>query len=84
MKISALCIHRPILATMLIGAFVVFGTISYRNIDVSLFPDVDFPIVTVTVTLEGADPETIETEITDPVEEAVNTIGGRTTYRSSI
>ena len=82
MKLSALCINRPILATMLIGAFVVFGLISYRNLDVSLFPDVDFPIVTVTVRLEGADPETVETEITDPLEEAVNTIGGIKSLRS--
>ena len=71
MKISEFCIRRPVFATMLISALVVFGLTSYRLIGVSLFPDVDFPIVTVTVMYEGADPETVETEVTDVIEEAV-------------
>ena len=48
---------------------------------VDLFPDVDFPIVTVSVRYEGADPETVETEVTDLIEEAVNTISGIKTLR---
>lgn len=82
MKISAFCIRRPVFATMLISALVVFGLTSYSTIGVSLFPDVDFPIVTVTVTYEGADPETVETEVTDVIEEAVNTINGIKSLRS--
>jgi len=82
MKISELSIQRPIFTTMVISALVVFGVISYRAIGVSLFPDVDFPIVTVTVAYEGADPETVETEVTDTIEEAVNTIGGIKSLRS--
>ncbi len=49
---------------------------------VDLFPDVDFPIVTISVSYEGADPETVETEVTDKIEEAVNTIAGIKTLRS--
>ncbi len=67
---------------MTIIAFVVFGIVSYRSIGVSLFPDVDFPIVTVTVFYEGADPETVETEVTDKIEEAANTISGIKSLRS--
>ena len=67
---------------MMISAFVVFGVTAYRSIGVSLFPDVDFPIVTVTVFYEGADAETVETEVTDRIEEAVNTISGIKTLRS--
>ena len=82
MKLPEFCIRRPVFASMLIGSLVVFGLASYSSIGVSLFPDVDFPIVTVTVVYEGADPETVETEVTDVAEEAVNTISGIKSLRS--
>ncbi len=82
MKISEFCIRRPVFATMMITALVVFGLTSYNSIGVSLFPDVDFPIVTVTVVYEGADPETVETDVTDVIEESVNTISGIKSLRS--
>ncbi|NLX96610.1 MAG: efflux RND transporter permease subunit [Rhodopirellula sp.] len=82
MRIAETSIRRPILASMLILALVVFGAVSYVRMGVNLFPDVDFPIVTVTVPYEGADPETVETEVTDVIEEAVNTISGIKTLRS--
>lgn len=82
MKISEVCIQRPIFASMMILALVVFGAVSFWNIGVDLFPDVDFPIVTVTVPYPGADPETVETEVVDKIEEAVNTISGIKTLRS--
>lgn len=66
----------------MILSLVVFGLASYSRMGVNLFPDVDFPIVTVTVPYEGADPETVETEVTDVIEEAVNTISGIKTLRS--
>jgi HAE1 family hydrophobic/amphiphilic exporter-1 len=81
-KIAEVCIRRPIFASMVILAMVVFGAVSYKQIGVDLFPDVDFPIVTVTVIYEGADPETVESEVTDVIEEAVNTIAGIKTLRS--
>ena len=82
MTISNFCIRRPVFTLMLIGALVVFGMTAYRSLGVSLFPDVDFPVVTVTVVYEGADPETVETEVTDVIEEAVNTISGIKSLRS--
>ncbi len=82
MKIAETSIRRPVLASMLILALVVFGAVSYMRMGVDLFPDVDIPVVTVTVPYEGADPETVETEVTDVIEEAVNTISGIKTLRS--
>jgi len=81
-KIAELSIRRPVFASMVILAMVVFGLTSYRSIGVDLFPDVEFPVVTITVPYEGADPETVETEVTDVIEEAVNTISGVKTLRS--
>ncbi len=82
MKIAEVSIRRPIFASMVILALVVFGLVSYRTIGIDLFPDVDFPVVTVTVIYEGADPETVESEVTDVIEEAVNSISGIKTLRS--
>ncbi len=82
MKISEVSIARPVLASMMALALVVFGIASYGTMGVNLFPDVDFPVVTITVPFEGADPETVETEVTDPIEEIVNTISGIKTLRS--
>ena len=82
MKISEIAIGRPVFASMVILSLVVFGATAYRTIGVDLFPDVDIPIVTVTVPYPGVSPETVETEVTDVVEEAVNTISGIKTLRS--
>ena len=82
MQISNTSISRPIFASMVILALVVFGVVSYQNIGVNLFPDVDIPVVTVSVVYEGADPETVETEVVDLIEEAVNTISGVKKLRS--
>jgi len=61
---------------MVIMAMVVFGIFSFRDIGVDLFPQVDFPIVTIKTTLLGASPEEVETEISKKIEEQVNTIAG--------
>jgi len=82
-KLAELCIRRPVFATMLIVALVVTGIFSYFKLGVDLFPKVEFPIVSATVTLRGASPEEIETQITKRVEEAVNTISGIDELRSS-
>jgi HAE1 family hydrophobic/amphiphilic exporter-1 len=57
-------IRRPVFASMLVGAFVVLGLFSYRTLGVDLFPNIDFPIVTVTTTLKGAGVEEMETGVT--------------------
>lgn len=82
MWISDVSIRRPVFAVMLVGAFVVLGWISLGRIGVDLFPRVEFPFVSVTTLLEGAAPETIETEVTDSMEEQVNTISGIKSLRS--
>ena len=69
-------IRRPVFAVMLIAALVGLGWISVGRLGVDLFPNVEFPYVSVTTTLEGASPETIESEVTDIIEENVNTIDG--------
>ena len=72
MKLSDVSIKRPIFTSMIMLAIVVFGAVMYGRLSVDLFPKVDFPIVTVTVVYPGADPETMETKVADPIEEAVN------------
>lgn len=83
MNITEICVKRPVLASMIITTLVVLGTVSYFQLGVDLYPKVDLPTVTVTTILEGASPEEIETEITKPLEEAINTISGIDILRST-
>lgn len=76
MFLSDVSIKRPVFATMMIAALVVFGIVSFPRMGVDLFPKVDFPIVTITAKLPGASPEIMELEVTDLIEEAVNTLNG--------
>ena len=82
MWISNTSIRQPVFTTMVISALVVFGLISYGRLGVDLFPRIDFPIITVTTLLAGADPETIETDVTERLEEALNTLSGIRSLRS--
>src|SRR4029078_1170495 len=75
-KLAELCVRRPVFATVLILALVVVGLFAYFQLGVDRFPNVEFPFVTITTVLPGAAPEGMETEITDKIEEAVNTISG--------
>lgn len=83
MSLSDVSIKRPVLAVMLIGALVVLGWLSLPRLGVDLFPDVEFPYISVTTTLEGASPDTIESEVTDVIEEYVSTISGLRQVRST-
>jgi HAE1 family hydrophobic/amphiphilic exporter-1 len=80
--LAALCVRRPIFASVLILLICVVGIAGYLQLGVDRFPNVDFPVVVVTTTQPGAAPEDVETEITDKVEEAVNTISGIDELRS--
>ena len=82
MRFADVFIRRPVFATMLIASFVVLGLFSYGSLGVDLFPNVDFPIVTVTTTLKGASVEEMETGVTKVIEEAANTIDGIDEMRS--
>lgn len=82
MKISELCINRPVMTCMAVLTLIVFGGISYMRIGTNMFPDVDIPIVTVTVLNPGMAPETMDRDVADKIEEAVGTISGIETLRS--
>ena len=83
MNLADLCIRRPVFATMLSVAMVVLGLFSYEQLGVDLFPNIDFPTVTITTTLNGASVEEVESGITKPIEEIVNTIDGIDELRST-
>src|SRR6266498_4581647 len=74
--IADLCISRPVFATMINLFLVVLGWFSFRQIGIDQFPNVELPIITVTTTLRGASPEEMETSVTKPLEEIINTIQG--------
>lgn len=76
MKLAEISIRRPVFAVMMIAALMVFGLYSLPRIGVELFPSVDFPVVTTTVIYPGADPETMETKVADPIEEALQSLSG--------
>src|SRR5215216_6416164 len=81
--LAEVCVKRPVFATMLILSLVVVGLFSFVSLGVDLFPKIDFPTITITVLNPGASPEEIETEITEKIEEAVNTISGIDELRST-
>jgi HAE1 family hydrophobic/amphiphilic exporter-1 len=81
--LAALSVRRPVFATVVILSLTVVGAFSFTRLGVDRFPKVDFPTVVVTTIQPGAAPEQIETEITDKIEEAVNTISGIDELRST-
>ena len=80
--LAELSIKRPVFASVLVLSLVVVGVFSYFNLGVDRFPKVEFPTVSITTRQAGAAPEDIETEITDRIERAVNTISGIEELRS--
>lgn len=76
MKITEISIKRPVLTTMMILTILVLGAVSYLRLGIDLMPDVEFPFVMIQTTLRGAGPEEMESSVTKPIEEAVNTISG--------
>ncbi len=81
-KLAEICIKRPVFATMIVMALVVVGAASYFRLGVDRFPAVDLPTVTVRVELPGASTEEIETQVTQKLEEQINTIQGIQELRS--
>ncbi|MBP5735904.1 MAG: efflux RND transporter permease subunit, partial [Acidaminococcaceae bacterium] len=77
-------IRRPVFTTMFILVLIVFGIRSYPGLGVDLYPDVDLPMVGVTVTYEGTAPEEMETLVTKPIENRVSQVSGIKTITSSI
>ncbi|HEX3126711.1 MAG TPA: efflux RND transporter permease subunit, partial [Thermoanaerobaculia bacterium] len=81
-KLAEICIQRPVFAAMIILALVVVGAASYTGLGVDRFPAVDLPTAGVRTVLPGASTEEVETEVSQPIEEAVNTIEGIQEMRS--
>lgn len=81
--LSNLSVRRPVLATVMILVFVVVGAVGYRSLGVDKFPKIDFPIITIVTPYPGASPNAVETDVTQKVEEAVNTINGLDTLTST-
>src|ERR1041384_2131554 len=76
MTLSDTSIKNPVFAWMLMIGLIVFGWISFVRMGVSMLPDVDFPVIQISVTLEGAAPEVMETEVADVIEDAVMGVPG--------
>jgi len=82
MWFTRVSIANPVMATMVMLAFVVLGLFSYQRLAVDQFPNIDFPTVVVAMEYPGASPEIVESEVTKKVEEAINTIAGISTLSS--
>jgi HAE1 family hydrophobic/amphiphilic exporter-1 len=76
MLLSDLSIKQPVFATMLMVGLVVLGIFSYKELSTDLFPKVSLPVVSVLTTYPGVSPETVETEVTKRIEEAINPLEG--------
>lgn len=76
MKISDVSIRNPVFAWMLMFALMIFGAISFSRMGLSQMPDVDFPMINISFTYDGAAPEVIESQVVDPVESVLMTIEG--------
>ena len=66
--LAALCVRRPVFATMMIMALVVLGLFSYRRLNIDQFPDVEFPLLVIQTRYTGASPESVEREVTKKIE----------------
>ena len=82
MTLPEISIRRHVLAWMISAIFVLLGIISFQKIGIDKFPTIDFPILTVTTVLEGANPEIVDASITNLIEEAVNTTPGIDSIKS--
>ena len=76
MWFTRISIHNPVMAVMVMLAFVVLGLFSYQRLSLDQFPNIDVPTVVVVMDYPGASPEIVEAEVTKKVEEAVNTVAG--------
>jgi hydrophobic/amphiphilic exporter-1 (mainly G- bacteria), HAE1 family len=83
MTISEICIRRPVFTWVLVVIPVVLGLVSYNSLGVDLFPNVDFPVCTITTSLQGAGVEEMETSVTKPIEDIINTVSGIEEMRST-
>ena len=76
MRISELCIQRPVFATVMSLTVMLIGIVSYTRLPVREYPKIDEPVVTVDTTYRGASAEIIESQITKPLEDSLAGIEG--------
>ncbi|HEY8427012.1 MAG TPA: efflux RND transporter permease subunit, partial [Sandaracinaceae bacterium] len=74
MTISEIAIKRPVFTTMVSIGIVVLGVMGFLRLGVNLFPDVQFPVVTITTVYPGASPGEVESQVTEKIEDAVVSI----------
>ncbi|CAN5726871.1 efflux RND transporter permease subunit [soil metagenome] len=82
MKLTRIAVDNPVFATMMMVALLVLGLVSYRQLGIDQFPNIDYPVVVVTTLYPGASPETVESEISRKIEESINAIAGIKTLTS--
>jgi hydrophobic/amphiphilic exporter-1 (mainly G- bacteria), HAE1 family len=80
--LANVCVRRPVFASVLILVLVVIGLVGYSRLGVDKFPKVDFPLITIVTPYPGASPGAVESDVTQKVEEAVNTVNGLDTLTS--
>src|SRR3569833_3114653 len=83
MNISRAFIERPVMTTLVMAAMVIFGVFGYFQLPVSDLPNFDFPTLSVSASLPGADPETMASAVASPLENQFSTINGIDTMTSS-
>ncbi|HMY17305.1 MAG TPA: efflux RND transporter permease subunit, partial [Polyangium sp.] len=82
MNISAIAIKRPVFTVMVAVALLVLGVVGYKKLGTDLFPNVAFPVVSVTIIYPGASPAEMETQVTKPIEDVVVSLNGIDRVRS--
>ncbi|MCW0235969.1 MAG: efflux RND transporter permease subunit [Ferrovibrio sp.] len=82
MWLTQISVRNPVFATMMMASLLVVGLFAYFKLSVEQFPDVEFPIIVVGTAYPGATPESVESEVSRPIEDAVNTISGVRTLTS--
>ncbi|HYD31135.1 MAG TPA: efflux RND transporter permease subunit, partial [Azospirillaceae bacterium] len=83
MMLSELCIRRPVMTVLLTAALILAGVFAYRQLPVAALPTVDFPVISVSASLPGANPETMASSVATPLEREFSTIAGLDTITSS-
>src|SRR6185503_18589616 len=76
MFLSDVSIRRPVFATMMMVALVVFGVVAHERLAIDEYPDISYPVIVANTNYPGASPEVVERELSRPIEKALNTIQG--------
>ena len=84
MNLIAISIRRPVFAWILMSALIIFGAICFNRLGISQMPDIDFPVINISVSYEGASPQVVEAELIDPIEQNLLLIEGITEMRSTV